>query len=147
MRMPVRYVILAFFSALTLVLVLQNLTDSDHAEGFPSSPLYEDLKLIRKALFMYERGEGHFPYSERGPSYAFYKLRPCFSNLPGILAEDAWDEQNQRLTVDHLYYANEVPVTNAIPVDSTGEHVLVSIPVENGGRLCLSQRGLIFYKE
>lgn len=148
MRKSVRWGIISLFAILALAyvisyLILQFFMPPQKSKLTPW-PLFEDMKLIRKALKMYEGYHGHFPYDDRGPEYALYQLRPYLVKLPGILPEAVWNEKAEKLNILPTVYMNPVPGSSRTNKE---DRLLLWIQVNDKGRLGLRESGIIFYKD
>jgi hypothetical protein len=105
------------------------------------------LSRIGKALWQYQEDHGFLPYSEKGGSYALYKLKPYlvrawvfddhYSNLENGVAY--WDDENGKVDNADYEYLNE---TNVKFTDD-GEKMVVVV-AEKWGALGLYSRRVLF---
>ena len=145
MTLSARRIILSAVVVVGIGLIVLAMLRPSPTAKLPSHPLYEDLKRVRKALFMYERDQGHFPYSDHGARSALYRLKPYFGEMLGAFAEQKWNAEKQELIVDGLFYANEPPQTGDDARQA--QDVLLSIRVDDKGTFCLLRNGLIFCQQ
>ncbi len=112
------------------------------------SALHSDMRVIRKALFHYKSEHGHFPYDDRGPHYALYKLKPYFDVLPSIMPEFAWCVDEERVNVaDAVLYWNLRTCYDNANGRLEDDCFIICIQTPDQSSLCITRDGRIITVE
>jgi hypothetical protein len=132
----IRWTVIVWPSAVILIFVVLPLLLPHPKLKRELTPLEKDIDLVRLALWQYESEHGQYPYDERGPAYALYKLKPYLTNLPAIMPEEIWNEKEERLDTIPFGYVNEPQFTYL-----KAEKLLMWVPMKDGANLCVLGSG------
>lgn len=150
MKKHTRWVIIALFGCVVMayavvqaLLLLGVLPPPQKEFKLKPSPLYEDVKRIRYALLLYQNEHEYYPFDERGPAYALYRLKPYLTNFPGIMPAEIWNHKEQRLDTIPVGYVNEA-LCSPFEGEKSGR-LLLWVPLKDGANLCVLRSGNIGY--